>query len=449
MDTDAISNGLPLLRRRVAMLSILCSVTLSVAGASMVAFVLPDFVQALSIPPSAAVWILSSFQFCLLAALLPCSALGERIGYRRVFLAGIALFTVTAALSAFVRDLPTLVALRCVQGLGGAAISSCFAALLRHTYPTDRLGSAIGTTALIVGLATAACPLVGGLVVSLAGWPWVFAVTVPLGIVALIAGAALPAERGGGRTLNLLAIALNALFFVSLAIGLQIIVEDLKAGFAALILAIVALVTLLRLERGLPTPLLPVDLLRILPFRLALGASSCAFLAQMLGVLILPFRFRELGIGAAHAGLILASWPLVVAIAAPVVGWLSDRIAPDWLCLAGGGTLAAGLMIAESAKDGQALLVACVVSGVGFGLFQTPNNRAIFFATPPERSGAGGGMQALARNLGQLTGACLMGLLFSLHAPNAAEWGFWLSTGFAAAAGLLAFARLRRAESAQ
>lgn len=193
---DAAS-GLQPRRRAVAVAAVLSSMALVVLDAGVVNLALPTIAGALQVPAGAAVLVVTAYQAAVLMALLPCGALGERLGYRRVFAAGVALFTAASLLCALAPSLTWLVAARFLQGLGGAAIMSVGVALLRFSVPADRLGSAIGWNAMTIALCSAAGPTVGALVLTLGDWPWLFALNLPLGLGVLLATRALPVTRPG------------------------------------------------------------------------------------------------------------------------------------------------------------------------------------------------------------------------------------------------------------
>jgi DHA2 family multidrug resistance protein-like MFS transporter len=209
---------------------------------------------------------------------------------------------------------------------------------------------------------------------------------------------------------------------------------------------------LLRRERVCEIPLWPTDLLALRPFRSAVVASVCCFIAQSAGLLALPFHL-QLGLrrGPMGAGLVMTCWPLAVAITSLLANRLAERFGSARLCVAGGATLAAGLALSALCPvsgGGSPLAAGAVLCGVGFGLFQTPNNRTLFLSAPVERSAAAGGMQGSARLTGQTIGSLMMSLLFAgASAMLAPRVGFALGAGFAVAAALVSALELRRTVS--
>jgi DHA2 family multidrug resistance protein-like MFS transporter len=322
-------------------------------------------------------------------------------------------------------------------------------ALMRQVVAPDQLGAAIGWNALAVALAAAAGPSLGAAILSLWGWPWLFAVNLPVGIAALLASRALPRRAGTGRPLDRVSVALNAGVFAALVVGAELLASRPGASILLVLVAGLSLWRLVAREAPKAAPLIPLDLLRIHAVKISVIASVFCFTGQAAALLALPFHLRYgLGQSVLMTGLYMTPWPLAVAVAARVAGGWSDRFSTAWLCALGGGCLALGLAAIAfwPASLGPAGLVPFVVlCGLGFGIFQTPNNRNLHLAAPVERSGAAGGVQATARLTGQTTGAVLMTLLFTVTSLEAApRLGLALAAALALAAGLVSL--LRRAK---
>lgn len=431
-----------------AIAAVLAATTLVVLDAAIVNLALPTIGHALQVSPARAVLVMTAYQLGLVMALLPCAALGESLGFRRVFTAGVALFTAASMLCAVAPSLPWLVAARFVQGLGGAAVMALGVALLRQVVPPHRLGAAIGWNALTVALATATAPSLGAVILSFASWPWLFALNVPIGAAALWAARALPASPGASRRLDLISIGLNGGVFAAWVVGADLLPTKPLLSIALLLGAGVALVMLVRREAPKTSPLIPLDLLRVRSVRISAAASVCIFAGQTAALVALPFYLQHrLGLSAWRTGLYMTPWPLTVAIAAPVAGHLSDRVPTAWLCALGGGVLALGLSVMAMWTPGTPqILVPCVMlCGLGFGLFQAPNNRNLFLGAPPERSGAAGGLQGTARLTGQTAGAVLMTALFTAASVDtASRLGLGIGAALALASGVISTLRAGR-----
>ena len=341
---DEAADGLPQPRRNAAIAAVLATAALVVLDSAIANVALPTIAHALRVTPAMSVWVVTAYQMALVMALLPCAALGESYGYRRVYTGGVAVFTAASALCAFSPSLPWLIAARFVQGLGGAAIMALGLALLRFIVPHARLGAAIGWNALAVALSSAAGPTIGAVILSAASWPWLFAVNLPLGVVVLAATRALPRVGGTGRKLDLMSVALNAGAFAALVVGADWLPARPALAGALLAASALGMAALVLRERKQAAPLIPIDLLRAFPFRISVIASVCCFAGQAAGMVALPFYLQhQLGQDTFRTGLYMTPWPLTVSVAGPVAGRLANRLSTAWLCAAGGVLLAAGL----------------------------------------------------------------------------------------------------------
>ncbi|MDX7952783.1 MFS transporter [Lichenihabitans sp. Uapishka_5] len=440
-----LADGLPSPRRIVAVVALLAAIVLAVLDGAIANVALPTMSGALRVSPAAAIWIVSAYQLALVVTLLPFAALGESLGYRRVFTAGVATFTLASLLCALAPNLPTLVAARVLQGLGAGATMSLMAALLRFTYPQRLMGRAIGWNAMAVALASATGPTLGAAILHAASWPWLFAVNVPIGVLVLLASRALPNPPGSSRRIDGWSALLNALAFGPLIIGVDRLTAAPLEAAALFGVAAASLTLLIRREAPRPAPLIPLDLLRQGPIRLSVIASVCAFAAQMLAFVGLPFYLQHgLGRDAFTTGLLMTPWPATVAVAAPLSARLCERYSTATLCAIGGIALALGLGLAAAwpLGDNLAPLVAFnMLSGLGFGFFQTPNNRNMLLSAPKARAGAAGGLQATARLFGQTNGAVITALLFGAVGAAAPRVALGVGAAFALAAGLISTMR--------
>jgi DHA2 family multidrug resistance protein-like MFS transporter len=267
----------------------------------------------------------------------------------------------------------------------------------------------------------------------------------------LAAARALPETPGSGRRVDGLSALLNALFFAPLILAVDRLTEAPLWAAGLLLVAAVSLTALVRREAPRSAPLIPLDLLRNGAIRLSVIASVCAFAAQMLAFVGLPFYLQHgLGRDAFTTGLLMTPWPVTVAVAAPFAGRLSERVSTATLCALGGGCLALGLGLAAVwPLDGSLapLIAFNMLSGLGFGFFQTPNNRNMLLSAPKERSGAAGGMQATARLFGQTNGAVITALLFGFVGNAAPRLALAVGAAFALAAGLVSTLRRARTET--
>jgi DHA2 family multidrug resistance protein-like MFS transporter len=443
--------GLPLPQRYWAIAVVALGVTLSVLDSAIANVALPTIARTLHASPASSIWVVNAYQLAITISLLPLSSLGDRIGYRRVYLYGLMLFTVASLSCALANSLPTLAVARVIQGFGAAGIMSVNTALVRVIYPRARLGRGIAINAMVVAVASALGPTVAAGVLAVATWPWLFAINVPLGVVAVIGGfRALPRHTGHPAPYDYLSAFMNAVVF-----GLMIFaVDGLGHGVHFTIVAAemaVAIATgyfFVRRQLTQPAPLLPVDLLKIPVFALSVGTSVCSFTAQMLAFVSLPFLLQNtLGLTQVQTGLLITPWPLVIIVAAPLAGVLSDRYSAGLIGGVGLVALTCGLLLLATAgahPEPVDLAWRMALCGFGFGMFQSPNNRTLLASAPRERSGGASGMLGTARLTGQTMGAALAALIFGMAPQHGPMVALYAAAGFAALAAVISTLRVTR-----
>lgn len=427
---------------RLAIAAVLSALFLVVLDAAIVNIALPTLSRSLQVSPAASVLVVTAYQAALVMALLPSAALGESLGHRRVFLGGVAVFTLASGLCATAPTLTWLVFARFVQGLGAACVMALGVALLRTVVAPERLGAAIGWNALVVALTSAAGPTVGALVLSYATWPWLFLVNLPLGLLILVAARALPARPGSARKVDPLSIGINMVAFGLLIAGAEMLHRSPIIAGALLVAGVLGVRALLQRERPKASPLIPLDLLAAPSFRLSVIASICCFTGQAAGLVALPFYLQHtLGLTPLETGLYITPWPLMAAVSATFASRLASPGSTAWMCAGGCALLSAGLFAVCAwpvAGGPVAIMPMVMLCGLGFGLFQVTNNRNMFLSAPQARSGAAGGLQSLARLSGQTMGVVAMTLMFSLAPVDVApRIGLAVGAVLTLAAGLL------------
>jgi DHA2 family multidrug resistance protein-like MFS transporter len=359
-------------------------------------------------------------------------------------------FTIASLGCALSDSLVTLTVARIVQGFGAAGIMSVNGALVRFIYPRRMIGRGVGLNATIGSIASAVGPTVASGILSVAPWPWLFAVNVPLGFIAIpIAFRALPdTNRASGRFDAPSAI-WSALTFGILVIAISGLGHggSVSLAGAELCFAMVFAFVLSTRQLSQRSPMLPIDLLKIRLFALSVATSICSFVAQSMALVSLPFLFEDtLGRSQVQTGLLLTPWPLAVAVIAPFTGGLSDRYPAGLLGGGGLAVMATGLALVAALPAHPStfdIVWRLLVCGIGFGFFNTPNNRAILTSAPPHRAGAASGMQATSRLLGQSMGAAMVALMFGMFPESGTRESLVFAACAAAGAAVVSFSRLR------
>lgn len=415
------SDGLPFPRRIWAVVAASLALVMSVLDANIVNVVLPTLSKEFGTSPSLTIWVMNAYQLAITISLLSFSSLGDIFGYRKVFLSGITLFCITSLICALSTSFWMLTIARVLQGFGASAITSVNTAQLRTIYPRQYLGRGMGINAMVVAVSAVAGPSVASAILSLGSWHWLFAINIPLGLLALGMGIKfLPkGEKRQNRKFDKISAVANALTFGLLIYSMEGFAHHENMNLLWIQLALLAFVGTYYVRRQLrrEAPLLPVDLLKIPIFSLSVITSICSFTAQMLALVSLPFYLQNvLGRTDIATGLLLTPWPVATLFTAPLAGYLVEKIHAGLLGCVGMLIFGTGLYLLAtlpSPTDG-AIIWRMAVCGAGFGLFQTPNNSTIMSSAPTNRSGGASGMIGTARLLGQTLGATLVALLFSL-----------------------------------
>jgi MFS transporter, DHA2 family, multidrug resistance protein len=418
-EPNTAEDGVPTPGRYWAILTLMVGLAMSCLDTAIVNVALPTIARDLRADPADSIWVVNAYQLAVLVSLLPFASFGDIFGYRRVYRFGLVLYTAAALISATAGSLEMLIVGRALQGLGAAGVMSVNTALVRYTYPRRQLGRGIAMVALVVSVSSAAGPSVAAAILAFGPWPWLFAVNVPIGLATLVLSLwFLPYTPPSEHRFDLWSAGLCAVMFGALISG----INGLGHGqSAALVIAgfTAALATgylLVRRQLTQALPLLPVDLFRRPIFSLSVSTSVCSFVAQGIAFVALPFYFHDvLGASAVTTGLMMTPWAAMTAVMAPIAGRLADRYPAGilgglGLAVLAGGFVSLALLPAQPTMTDVLLRVG--LCGLGFGLFQSPNNRAIIAAAPRERSGGAGAIQGTARLLGQSIGAALVALVF-------------------------------------
>lgn len=454
--TQPVADGLPVPQRYAAILVIALGITIAVLDGTIANVALPTIARDLNTSPATSIWVINAYQLAITISLLSMASLGDIIGYRRVYQAGLLVFSVTSLFCALSDSLLTLTFARVLQGFGAAALMSVNTALIRIIYPRAQLGRGIGINSVIVAVSAAAGPTIASAVLAVASWQWLFAINVPIGLLAWGLGMKyLPANstKSNGNRFDFTSSLMNALTF-----GLLIIaISGFAQGESPTVIAaeIVALLIIgfffIRRQLKQPFPLLPVDLLRIPIFALSIGTSICSFAAQTLAMVALPFFLQSvLGRDEVATGLLLTPWPLATVVVAPIAGRLVERYHAGLLGGIGLAVFASGLFLLAVLPANPTdldIIWRMMLCGAGFGLFQSPNNHTIISAAPQHRSGGASGMLGTARLLGQTSGAALVALMFNLFSNNGTHASLILAGAFATLAAIVSLSRVSQKRS--
>jgi DHA2 family multidrug resistance protein-like MFS transporter len=436
-----VADGLPPPDRWRAMLAVSLAVAMSVLVTSLANIALPTIARDMHATPAASIWVVNAYQLAVTVTLLPFSSMGDIYGHRRVYVCGLAMYTAASLICATAPSLPVLVLGRVLQGFGGAGIMSVNGALVRFIYPRDLLGRGIGLNALVVAGSSAAGPSVAAAIMSIASWPWLFALQVPGGALALLLSLRfLPRTPRIGHPFDPISAVLNAVTLGLFILGL----DGIGRGQGAISVLVQLSVSLfigwffVHRQLSLAAPMLPVDLFRRPVFALSVATAICAHAAQLVAFIALPFYFQYVsGLSPIQIGVLITPWPAALVIMAPIAGRLADRHSAGLLGGLGLAVMTLGLLLVLFMPHHPSQLNVAwrlAVCGFGFGFFQSPNNRLMIASAPRDRAGAGSGMLSTSRLVGQTTGSALVSLIFGVThgGGDALELGTRLAIAMAA-----------------
>jgi len=415
------AEGLPRPRRYAAIAAIWLGTVLTTVDGTIVNVALPTLARDLHVQPSEAVLVVTVYQLMLMATLLPFSALGQRFGYRTTYQCGQMVFVVATILCFFAKNLPFLVLIRGCQALGAAAAMSVGPALIRSIYPASQLGRGLSLNTVIAATSASIAPTVGGAVLAIASWPWLFGLVVPFGLLSVLIGRKTLPE---GISRNSPYDVLGA---VMCAATVGLVISGLESGIhgsspvislAIVILGVVLGFFFVRRELGQAQPVFPVDLLRLKAIALPCLGSLAAYLATMILMVTLPFQLQQrFHFTPAAAGAALAPMAMMSMVVAPVSGLLSDRYPAGALGAMGMAIAFVGLSSFAflPAAPGQLDIVwRIAICGFGFGMFFSPNARQVVGAAPASRIAAAGALFSTTRGAGQTLGSTAVAALLAI-----------------------------------
>ncbi len=399
------------------------AVFMTTLDSSIVNISLPAISVSFGVPLSGATeWILIGYLVVIASILLTFGRLSDELGRKPLFLGGLAVFTVGSAICGAAPTLGALIASRCFQGLGAAAIFSVNVAMITRSFPPAERGRALGINMVVVGLGVSAGPTIGGILTETLGWRWIFYVNLPIGVVAISAAWRLLTERRKAQhqRFDLPGAALLAVGLAALTLGLSFGQEwgwSSPRFLTSMAITAAALVGVVWVERRTPAPIVSPALLRNRLFVLGNLTYMICMLALFAVGFLLPFYLEELrGFGALQAGLMLTPLPLTLGLVAPASGALADRVGSRWLAPLGLFLASIGLFLLSrltQASQAPYLILALVVTGIGQGIFQSPNARAIMGAAPVQQQGIASGTYATVRVIGQSLSIAVAGAVFT------------------------------------
>jgi EmrB/QacA subfamily drug resistance transporter len=426
---------------------------------------LPRMQRDLHVSLSSLQWTLNAYGIAFAAGIITAAALGDRLGRRKVFTAGLALFTLASVACAASSNLSELIAARTVQGLGGAAVLPLSLTILTAAFPVKRRGMIVGIYGGLAGLAVAMGPIVGGAITQGTDWHWIFWINVPIGVVAVLLGVRLlPESYGASERLDLVGVGLVTAGIVALVWALS---RANAAGWSSvevvstLVAGAVLLVAFIRWESAVSEPMVPLHLFAARDFAIGNVTTFLMSGAIFAGGLLVTEEFQlarhDSPVGAGLRLLPFFATPMLVS---PVAGALSDRIGRRPITVVGLSMLTAGFAwVAWRGSLGTSwieLVVALLVAGVGISMALPTVPTAVLSAVAPHEMGKASGINYMAQRFGAVFGVAIGNTVFAayggLAGPAAVTAGFkpglWACAVFAGLSALAGVAMSARRTTA-
>ena len=403
------------------MLSVSMGIFMSTIDGSIINVSLPTLEKVFDTSFATVQWVVVSYLLVITSLMLGVARLADMIGKRRIYLAGMVIFTIGSLLCGISPSIGALIGFRAFQGLGAVMMQALGIAIVTEAFPPTERGRALGIIGTVVSLGISIGPTVGGLLISTVGWHWIFLVNLPVGLLGFSLGRRyIPDWRPpGGQRFDAVGALLVFGTLVCLALGLTFGPErgwSDPAIRALLIAALVSFLMFLLVESRLREPMVDLRMFRDPLFSISLLTGLLVFVV-FAGLFVMPFYLERVkGYDPAQVGLFLVVVPVALGVTAPVAGALSDRYGTRGISLLGLLIVVFACLSIASLKESTSAtgyIVRLLPLGFGAGLFQSPNNSAIMGSAPRHRLGMASGLLSLSRTLGQVTGLPLMGALFA------------------------------------
>jgi EmrB/QacA subfamily drug resistance transporter len=423
----------------------------------VVSVALPTIHRSLGASIQSLEWIVNGYVLSYAVLLLTGAALGDRFGRKRMFIAGIALFTVSSAAAALAPTTGLLIAARAAQGAGGAIVTPLTLTLLADAFPPQRRGIALGVWSGISGIAVALGPLVGGAVIEAASWHWIFWINVPVGVaLSAVAIRRLDESHGPERGLDLPGVGLASAGLFGLVFGL---IRAQTIGWAApevllsLAAGVVLVIAFVVVELRSKDPMLPMEFFTRRSFAVT-NAVSLSMYFGMFGSIFFLSQYLQnvLGNTPLQAGIKLLVWTGAIMLISPAAGYFSERFGSRLLMAAGLALQATALAwlasLASVNQDYTSMLAPFILGGAGMALVFAPSASAVLASVRTDQAGQASGATNAIRELGGVLGIAVLSTVFTSHGSYASPQDYvngltpamWVGTSVLAAGALLAAA---------
>ncbi len=405
-----------------AMFVVSIGIFMATLDASIVNLVLPTLKDYFNTDIATIEWVMLSYLLTVTTLLLTLGRLSDMYGRKPMFLAGLLIFTLGSGLCSLSASAGQLIVFRVVQGLGAAMLMANSPAIITDVFPHTERGKALGLIGTVVSIGSMTGPVLGGFLIGWMGWQSIFYINIPVGLLGTVyAFKTLKPDRvHASQKFDISGAILMFLSLISLVLVItrgQALGWDSLAIIGLSILFAVFLIWFVFVEKRADQPMVELSLFRNRPFSASNASGFLSFVAMFAVILLMPFYMKDiLGYNEKHMGMAFVAVPLVMALVAPISGWISDRTNSFLLSSLGMAVSCMALLLLGNLDQDATffdIVVRMGMMGLGMGLFQSPNNSIVMGSVPKERLGIAGGMLGMVRNLGMVTGIAISGAVLT------------------------------------
>ena len=383
---------------------------------SIVNVALPVIASSLGADLTTIQWVVTAYLLTISSLLPMFGRIGDMFGRRMIYTHGFLIFTIGSIACAIASSVGLIIAARVLQAIGAAMIMSNSQAIIAVAFPGKERGRALGLIGTVVALGSMSGPALGGVLVGAFGWESIFYVNVPIGLTAFLAGKLIlpDDEERKSESFDFWGAILFSLGMVSL---LWVLSQGHEWGWLSyksivfLIVAAISLGAFLFHEQQMAHPMIELSLFKSWPFTAGSLTGLLSFMAMFSNTMLMPFYLHSvLNLTPTQMGIVISPFPIMMAITAPISGYLSERINQIYLTTSGLAIVVVGLLYLSTLNEQAALwhvAIGQAVMGLGNGIFQSPNNNSVLNAVPQKNIGMASGINALVRNIGMVSGTAV------------------------------------------
>ena len=411
------------LKRWLILVNVSVATFMATLDGSIVNIALPSISQNFKVSLGTIQWVVTAYLITISVLLLVWGKLSDMYGKRNIFAFGFIMFTFGSALCGFSQSLEMLVVARVLQAIGASATMALSQGIVASVFPPEKRGKALGITGTMVALGSLVGPSLGGVLVHVAGWQSIFFINLPIGVVGtILTFTILPEifERQTDKRFDFKGTLLFSTSLLLMFVGLLFVQQGtlpMRYFTPILVVAVSAAILFVLVERKVQNPLIRLEIFKKREFSSGLASAFLSFVALSSTLLFLPFYLQNiLKLNPLNAGLLISFYPITTMIVAPISGWLSDKISYRPLTVTGMTicTLILFFMTTFNTTTSYVVIALCnIMLGVGIALFMSPNNSSVMGSVPKAQLGVAGGINALFRTLGMVSGSAFSLLIFS------------------------------------